>query len=174
MLRPVCLNCKKSFLKKNEEWDLGTGPPYCSDTCRFPPCAREGCQEARPTTNPHRTRYDKLEEWFCKKHRCTDDMKECSQCNESKPLADFDKYPCPRPNYFSLCRACLRPLCFKCKKSFLKKKEVWDYGIGPPYCSDKCRFPPCARKGCREARPTTHPYRTRYDIIAEWFCRKHK
>ena len=102
------------------------------------------------------------------------ETKECSRCNKTKPLADFDKDPNHQPNYHSQCRACQRPLCLRCKKSFLKKNEAWDFRMGPPYCSDKCRFPPCARRGCQEARPTSRPDLTRYDIIAEWFCRKHR
>ena len=40
---------------------------YCSDECRYPPCAEPGCKEPRPQANAH-FRFDQMETWKCAAH----------------------------------------------------------------------------------------------------------
>ena len=183
---PVCFKCEKSFLEPDETWERGdrNERPYCSEDCQFPPCAGKGCCAARPRVWKYAyhvyTGSAKKggKDWFCAECRPANGDRVCTMCTRQKPRTDFDKNS-TNQNLYDVCRACHQhPVCFKCKKVFLKPEG--EGRRGTPYCSAECRYPRCARVGCKTKRPQHRKYV--YHVYQgmtkrpskKWFCKKHR
>ena len=121
--------CRKCGQRLRQVWNQGSdATPYCSDRCKFPPCAGPGCNEKRPRG----TGGGNLVEWHA------------------------------NPDW--RCKTCRKP-CEKCGK-FLPSK--WN-GHGTAYCSEECKYPPCA--GCAAPRPRSKRQYL-YHHLKHWFCQK--
>ena len=71
--RLKCSNCSAPLGASSERSGKVSQTPYCSDACRYPPCAWVPVGKAKPcrAQRPHHPDYlyHKKPEWHCKKHR---------------------------------------------------------------------------------------------------------
>ena len=98
----------------------------------------------------------------------------CTQCAEELPRNAFDLRS--QGHLFERCRNCIDATigkCYKCSKPRKKTAgESQAQSKGFYFCSDFCRFPPCAARGCKERRPQRADYA--FDKVTEWHCKKHR
>ena len=57
-----------------------------------------------------------------------------------------------------------------CSKKRKHSEKTWRPQWGKWYCSDRCQYPPCSGRGCKEARPQHNEYV--FHHRPEWRCQK--
>ena len=168
---PPCAKCCERPVFAVPHNALESGVYYCTP-CRFPPCVV--CGKERPQSSKYRAQ--ELPEWTCEgcqKPSATEKMQLCTACQQELPISAFAKSK--NWEISKRCTNCLVQVggkCFKC--SAPRKRSAGAAAVQKRnyFCSDKCKFPPCAAKGCWTKRPQIPKYA--YDQLTEWRCEKHR
>ena len=168
---PACAKCgeRPVFAVPHNALESGV---YCCMPCRFPPCVV--CGKERPQSSKYRVQV--MPEWACEdcpKTSAAEKRQLCTDCQQELPISAFT--PRRDRKISARCTECLDRVgerCFKCSATRKRSAGAVQTQKGIYFCSDYCKFPPCAAKRCQAKRPKATKYT--FDRMTEWFCEKHR
>ena len=154
----------------------GTHAKLCI-TCERPPCYNCGKPYpagAEPLNQNNQNKVHYFCSTSCKSNSRASDLQLCSMCEVQKPLGQFRKLK-THAKHAQICITCESPACYTCGKAypagaaaFKKNKTNKHY-----YCSESCKFPPCAFAGCQKERPKSLPQKYNFFKMPVWYCWEH-
>ena len=144
---------------------------YLCVDCVLPECFK--CKKRAPFPKHYvKIKGDDGEYHDCCPQCRASDLQLCSMCEVQKPLGQFRKLK--RGTHAKICITCESPPCYNCGKAypagaepFKKNNPTTQY-----YCSESCKYPPCASAGCRKQRPRSEAKRDFFRMPV-WYCWAH-